>query len=174
MATTKPGIQVVLSNMQCNALQHYRSAFTSTRPSALTALTLSLILFFSSTNTSSMLSSLNHLVTQPGHRTHGKEGDMRLQASWHVLVDAHAVLPHAMVADCRAQHGVPGPVPQQQIIPPDVDHSWHMLVPVPGQHGCVSLDVTHLWHMLVPVGVHKQACAHDCRMTVGFPVMVRP
>jgi len=56
-----------------------------------------------------------------------------------VPVDTLTVLHHAMVADFRAQHGVPGPVLQQQIIPLDVDHSWHMFVPerctVPGQHG---------------------------------------
>ncbi len=87
-----------------------------------------------------------------------QEGDVGLQASRHVLVDAHAVLPHAMICDTGAQHGVPGPVLQQQIIPPNMDHSRHMLVPVPGQHGFFSVDVNHLWHMLVPVGSQAGMC----------------
>jgi hypothetical protein len=128
------------------------------RPSALTALTVSIILFFFSTHTSSTLSSLSYLVTQPGHWADCKEGDVGLQAPRHVLVDAHAVLPHAMICDTGAQHGVPGPVLQQQIIPPNMDHSRHMLVPVPGQHGFFSVDVNHLWHMLVPVGSQAGMC----------------
>ncbi len=77
-----------------------------------------------------------------------------------------------MVCDTGAQHGVPGPVLEQQIIPPDVDHSRHMLVPVPGQHGCISVDVTYLWHMLVHAGLRKQACAHNCRMDADISVMM--
>ena len=47
-----------------------------------------------------------------------------------------------------------------------------MLVPVPDQHGSVSVDVTHIW--LVPVGSQAGKCraCYDCRMTVGFPVLV--
>ena len=47
-----------------------------------------------------------------------------------------------------------------------------MLVPVPDQHGSVNVDVTHIW--LVPVGSQAGKCraCYDCRMTVGFPVMV--
>ena len=47
-----------------------------------------------------------------------------------------------------------------------------MLVPVPDQHRSVSVDVIRIW--LVPVGSQAGKCCDcfDCRMTVGFPVMV--
>ncbi len=122
----------------------------------------------------SMMSSLSNLVTQPGDRACSKEGQMGLQATRHVLVDAHAVLSHAVVSHAGAQHGVPGPVFQQQAVTLDVDHPGHMLVPavaltasakaleetlvadcglqhgVPGavlQQQAVTLDVDHPGHV---------------------------
>ena len=47
----------------------------------------------------------------------------------HMPVDAMAVLEHAVVGDGSAEHGVPGPPLQQQLLPPNVDHARHMLVP---------------------------------------------
>lgn len=76
------------------------------------------------------LRNLADAVTQLGDRLGGEEGRQGVQAARHVLVDAAAVLQHAVVAHAGAQHGVPGPVLQQQVVPPDVDHSWDMLVPV--------------------------------------------
>lgn len=75
------------------------------------------------------LGSLADGVTQLGDRLGGEEGRQGFQAARHVLVDAAAVLHHAVVTYAGTQHGVPGPVLQQQVIPPDVNHSWNMLVP---------------------------------------------
>lgn len=44
-------------------------------------------------------------------------------------VDAMAVLEHAVIGDGGAEHGVPGPPLQQQLLPPNVDHPGHMLIP---------------------------------------------
>ena len=46
-----------------------------------------------------------------------------------MLVNAAAVLEHAVVADAGAQQGVPGAVLQQQVISLDVNDAWHVLVP---------------------------------------------
>ena len=68
--------------------------------------------------------------TQVGDGLGMEEGGQGFQAARHVLVDAAAVLHHAVVSHRGAQHGVPRPVLQQQIIPLDVDHTRNMLVPV--------------------------------------------
>ena len=78
----------------------------------------------------SLAGSLADGFTQLGDRLGGKEGRQGFQAAGHVLVDAAAVLHHAVVTHRGAQHGVPGPVLQQQIIPLDVYHSRNVLVPV--------------------------------------------
>ena len=88
------------------------------------------VLFLTSANnTDSTLSSLCHLVAQLGSRTCCKEGNMSLQATRHVFVDSHTVLPHAMVSHTGPKHGVPGPVLQQQPVLLDVNHSGHVLIP---------------------------------------------
>ena len=76
-----------------------------------------------------MLGQLADSLTQFGDRLGGKEGREGIQAARHVFVDALGVLHHSVVAHTGSQHGVPGPVLQQQAIRLDVDHSWHMLVP---------------------------------------------
>ena len=68
---------------------------------------------------------LTHLLDRLG----SEEGRQRLQAAGHVPEDSLAVLQHAVITDCGPKHGVPGPVLQQQVIPLDVDHSWHVLIP---------------------------------------------
>lgn len=44
-------------------------------------------------------------------------------------VDALIVLEHGVVRDSGAEHGVPGPLLQQQLLPPNVNHSRNVLVP---------------------------------------------
>ena len=68
---------------------------------------------------------LTHLLDRLG----SEEGRQGLQAARHVPEDSFAVLQHAVITDGRPKHGVPGPMLQQQVIPLDVDHSWHVLVP---------------------------------------------
>lgn len=81
-------------------------------------------------HSASLAGCLTDGFTQLGDRLGMEEGGQGFQAARHVLVDAAAVLHHAVVPHGGAQHGVPGAVLQQQVIPLDVDHTRNMLVPV--------------------------------------------
>lgn len=88
-------------------------------------LTMGCILAGSLATTCDLTDVLTHLLD----RLRSKEGRKGFQASRHVLVDPLAVLHHAMVTHSGAQHGVPGPMLQQQVMPFYVNHARNMLVP---------------------------------------------